>query len=85
MSITYDPIKWSNPLRARDFEATRKRSKAPVLVSLREFRYFKNDDARESGTDPIAALLADGRLEEYEYKQRNEVLKYLQGHTDDDA
>lgn len=41
MSITYDPEKWSNPLRARDFEPVRKKSEGAVLVSLRELRYFR--------------------------------------------
>ena len=41
MSITYDPQKWTSPLRARDFEPVRKKSGSPVVVSLRELRYFK--------------------------------------------
>lgn len=41
MSITYDPEKWSNPLRARDFEPVRKKAEGAVLVSLRELRYFR--------------------------------------------
>jgi len=47
MSITYDPEKWSNPLRVREFEPVRKKSEGAVLVSLRELRYFRaNPDTR---------------------------------------
>jgi len=57
MSITYDPEKWTNPLRARDFEPVRKRSSSPVLVSLRELRYFKANSEIHGGT--VSAFLAE--------------------------
>lgn len=41
MSITYDPKKWSNPSRARDFESSIKKTKSLVLVPARELRHFK--------------------------------------------
>jgi hypothetical protein len=41
MSITYDPEKWSNPSRARDFEPSKKKTKSLVLVPARELRHFK--------------------------------------------
>lgn len=41
MSITYDPKKWSNPSRARDFEPSKKKTNSLVLVPARELRHFK--------------------------------------------
>ena len=41
MSITYDPEKWTSSLRAWEYEPVNRKSKAQVLVSLRDFRYFK--------------------------------------------
>jgi hypothetical protein len=61
MSITYDPEKWTNPLRARDFEPVRRRSSSPVLVSLRELRYFKAHSEIHAGT--VSAFLSEGEDE----------------------
>jgi len=62
MSITYDPEKWTDPLRARDFEPVRKRSSSPVLVSLRELRYFK--ERQDPGPLPVAVFLEEKPSEE---------------------
>ena len=57
MSITYDPEKWSNPLRARDFEPVRRKSSGPVIVSLRELRYFKANP--ETSAETLGAFLKE--------------------------
>jgi hypothetical protein len=71
MSITYDPEKWSDPLKARDFEPVRKKSEGAVLVSLRELRYFRNNPDVHAET--LGAFLKEeGNPEIDEKKEREE-------------
>jgi len=63
MSITYDPDKWTNPLRANDHDEYPRKSKAPVIVSIDETRYFK---VRSKPVDDLKfkRILATGNLVE---------------------
>jgi hypothetical protein len=64
MSITYDPEKWTNPLRARDIEPVRRKSKAPVIVSLQELRYFKvYSEARPDAIEPYLKQEKESKTE----------------------
>jgi len=58
MSITYDPKKWTDPLRARDFESTVKKSRSPVVVSLRDLRYF-DENSELKGNEPVGLFVGD--------------------------
>ncbi len=72
MSITYDPEKWSSPLKMHELGQAHRRSPSPVVVSLRELRYFK---ARpDINSESISAFLALGEPEEevVELKRKEE-------------
>ena len=63
MSITYDPDKWTNPLRVDDRDEYPRKSKAPVIVSIDETRYFK---VKSKAVDDLRfkRILATGNLVE---------------------
>jgi len=63
MSITYDPEKWTNPLRANEIEDPPRKSTAPVLVSIHETRFFKPGPKLDSDTD-FNRILVTGNLVE---------------------
>lgn len=61
MSITYDPQKWTNPLRTTEVEGLKKKSSARVLVSIDETRYFKMQK-KSAEDDAFNRILSTGNL-----------------------
>ena len=61
MSITYDPKRWTNPLRATEVEEFKKKSSARVLVSIDETRYFKVGKKSDEN-DAFNRILSTGNL-----------------------
>ncbi len=63
MSITYDPDKWTSSLRAWEYEPVNKQSRAQVLVSLRDFRYFKeHPEAMEGRPGAMSAYFEEEEI-----------------------
>ncbi len=58
MSITYDSEKFTSPLKAVDIEQPRQLTISPVVVSLRDFRYFKVQ--QDMSGDEIEVYLSGG-------------------------
>jgi len=65
MSITYDPEKWTNPLRIQEYKPVRRRKSAELmLVSLRELRYFNENEGSSRGSKAFAAFVKAADPEE---------------------
>ena len=64
MSITYDPEKWTNPLRVQEFRPPRRKASELTLVSLRELRYFNETEGTPKNPGAFAAFVREEDTDE---------------------
>jgi hypothetical protein len=64
MSITYDPEKWTNPLRVQEFRPPRRKAAELTLVSLRELRFFNETEGASKNPKAFAAFVREEEPDE---------------------